>query len=54
MKEILHELESAFNIISTISVKGNDVDAMAVARNKLKKIYSALETRSKDDTKSEV
>lgn len=52
MKNVLNELEAAFNIVSTISVKGDDVDAMAVVRNKLKKAYKELQAKSKNESES--
>jgi hypothetical protein len=42
-KELLNEINSAFIMISRIPVTGDSVDAMAVARAKLRKVYEAIE-----------
>ena len=44
MNDILKELDSVFQTISTIPVTHDAVDAMAVARSKLRKIYAQLKT----------
>lgn len=43
MTEIMKDLDQVFNIISSIPVSGNAVDAMAVARNKLRHVFAELE-----------
>ena len=43
MTEIMKDLDQVFNIISSIPVSGNAVDAMAVARNKLRHVYAEIE-----------
>ena len=43
MKEILKEINEAFIMISRIPVTGDAVDAMAVARAKLRKVHEELE-----------
>lgn len=47
MTEIMKDLDQVFNIISSIPVSGNAVDAMAVARNKLRHIYAELDKKEK-------
>ena len=42
MDEILNELNIAFQAISSISVAGEAVDAMALARAKLRNVHSKL------------
>lgn len=42
MNDILKELDSAFQMISIIPVSGDAVDAMALVRNKLRKVYAEL------------
>ena len=40
MEEIKTLIEKAFQYVSSVSVVGDDVDKMAIARNCLKKAYS--------------
>ena len=48
MIDILKEVDSVFQLISTIPVSGDSVDAMAAARSKLRKIYAEIKnTESK-------
>lgn len=49
MDEIMKELDSVYKTVSSIPVTGDAVDAMAVVRAKLRKIYAEL-----DKTKEEV
>lgn len=49
MDEILRDLNAAFKAISTIAVSGDAVDAMAVARTKLRKVYADLEKYSMEE-----
>lgn len=42
MNDILKELNSVFQIVSSIPVTGDSVDSMAIARAKLRKIYAEL------------
>lgn len=51
MKELLRELESAFRLISSVSVSGDAVDVMYTAKTKLRKVYAELE---KMDTQTEI
>ena len=54
MNEILKELNSAFQIVSTIPVTGDSVDAMAAVRSKLRKVYAEIEKIAVDfDVKPE-
>ena len=48
MYEILKELEAVFQTISSIPVTHDSVDAMAVARSKLRKVYAQLKEVSAD------
>jgi hypothetical protein len=41
-KELLNEIDSAFIMASRIPVTGDSVDAMAVVRAKLRKVYEAI------------
>lgn len=40
--ELLNEIDSAFIMASRIPVTGDSVDAMAVVRAKLRKVYEAI------------
>ena len=42
MDEIMKEIDAVYQIISSIPVSGNSVDAMAVARTRLRKVYNEL------------
>lgn len=52
MTEIMKDLDQAFNIISSIPVSGNAVDAMAVARNKLRHVYAEIEKMETENIES--
>ena len=43
MEEIMKDLEAAFKATSAIPVTGDAVDALALIRNKLRKVYTAVE-----------
>ena len=43
MEEIMKDLETAFKATSAIPVTGDAVDALALVRNKLRKVYTAVE-----------
>lgn len=43
MDEIMKELDTVYKTVSAIPVTGDAVDAMAVVRAKLRKIYAELE-----------
>ena len=51
MKEIQQHLEEAFRLISSIPVKGDFIDIMAVARNNLRTAYRLLD--EKKESRSE-
>lgn len=53
MDEILNELDSAFRTLSTIPVTGDAVDAMAVTRAKLRKVYAELVELNKKSQEEE-
>lgn len=42
MNEVLRELDTAYKAISSIPVSDDAVDAMAVARAKLRNVYAEL------------
>lgn len=43
MEEIMKDLEAAFKATAIITVTGDAVDALALVRAKLRKVYSELE-----------
>ena len=54
MEEIMKELDSVYKTVSSIPVTGDAVDAMAVVRAKLRKIYAELEkTKEEVDTEGD-
>ena len=53
MDEILKEIESVYQTISSIPVTHDSVDAMAVARSKLRKIYALLKDANIESTRKE-
>lgn len=48
MEEILRELNEVFQLISGIPVTGDSVDAMAVARGKLRHIHAEIKKIEKE------
>ena len=42
MSEILENIDSVYKMISTVPVAGDNVDTIAAARSKLRKIYAGL------------
>ena len=48
MKDLMKEINEAFIMISRIPVTGDAVDAMAVARAKLRKVHEELEKLDKE------
>ena len=48
MGELIKELHEAYQVISSIPVTGDAVDAMAVARAKLRKVYTELTNMSEE------
>lgn len=51
MKGILKDLDSVFQLISSIPVSRDSVDVMYAAKTKLRKVYAELE---KLDTQTEI
>lgn len=49
MEEIMKDLEVAFKATSAISVTGDAVDALALVRNKLRKVYTTVEKIDADN-----
>ena len=49
MDEIMKDLETAFKATSAIPVTGDAVDALALVRNKLLKVYTAVEKIDADN-----
>ena len=47
MKEIKQHLEEAFQLVSSIPVKGDAVDVMAVVRSDIRAAYRLLEEQEK-------
>ena len=47
MSKVLNELDAVFQLISSIPVSGESVDAMAAARAKLRRVYAELNAPSK-------
>lgn len=57
MKNLMRDVDSAFRAISSIPVSGDAVDAVAVARAKLRNVYTKLEqmaSEAKEEETSEV
>lgn len=50
MDEIMKELDVVYKTVSSIPVTGNAVDAMAVVRAKLRKIYAELDKEKEEVT----
>ena len=50
MDEIMKELDSVYKTVSSIPVTGDAVDAMAVVRAKLRKIYAELDKAKEEVT----
>ena len=53
MDEIMKDLAAAFKATSAIPVTGDAVDALALVRNKLRKVYTAVEridAKNKENT----
>lgn len=48
MEKLLKELDTAFGLISSVPVSGENVDVMAAARNKLRGVYAELKKLSKE------
>lgn len=48
MDELVRELNEAYQVVSSIPVSGDAVDAMAVVRAKLRKVYTELKNMSEE------
>lgn len=48
MENIAQEINAIYQAVSTIPVTGDAVDTMAVARAKLRKVYTELKTMSEE------
>lgn len=53
MDEIMKDLEVAFKATSAIPVTGDAVDALALVRNKLRKVYASAEKIVADNKEKE-
>lgn len=53
MKELLKELNEAFVMTNHIPVTGDAVDAMAVLRAKLRKVYTDIESLATEECHAE-
>ena len=53
MDEILKDLDTAYKAISSIPVAGDAVDTMAVARARLRKVYTELKRITDKEEKDE-
>lgn len=42
MHELMEEIDTVYKMISTVPVTGDNIDTMAAARSKLRKIYAGL------------
>ena len=49
MKKIKQHLEEAFQLVSSIPVKGDSVDVMAVVRNNLRVAYRLLDEKKEPE-----
>lgn len=45
MDELITEIESVYKMISSVSVSGDNIDLIAAARAKLRKIHTDLNNR---------
>ena len=50
MDEIMKELDVVYKTVSSIPVTGDAVDAMAIVRAKLRKIYAELDKEKEEVT----
>lgn len=51
MTKTMQELDAAFRLLSTISVRGDDVESMAVAKSKIKMVFLELEKMNSEQEK---
>lgn len=53
MDKILNELNSVYTVISSIPVSGDQVDAIAYARTKLRQIHAELKKNNESERGSQ-
>lgn len=53
MTKTMQELDAAFRLLSTISVRGDDVESMAVAKSKIKMVFLELEKQISEQEKED-
>lgn len=51
MTKIMQELDAAFRLMATISVRGDDVESMAVAKSKIKMVFLELGKQNPEQEK---
>ena len=51
MTKTMQELDVAFRLLSTIAVRGDDVESMAVAKSKIKMVFLELEKQNHEQEK---
>ena len=51
MTKTMQELDAAFRLLSTIAVRGDDVESMAVAKSKIKVAFLELEKQKSEQEK---
>ena len=51
MTKTMQELDAAFRLLSTIYVRGDDVESMAVAKSKIKAVFLELEKMNSEQEK---
>lgn len=54
MEEIMKDIDHAFNVVSNMLVSGENADAVAVTRAKLRSAYSRCEAMKKESEKAPV
>ena len=52
MNNAMKTLDAAFRLLSTISVRGDDVESMAAAKSKLRQAYAMLEQQENEAEKN--
>ena len=53
MKDIMKKIERAYNYLNKISVRGDFVEIMALARQELREAYAMMEAKEKEQEKKE-
>lgn len=49
MEEIIQKMDEAFRLISSIAVKGDDVEIMSMAKTRLREAYSAAKKHGEEE-----